>query len=111
MVAQSLTETNTQINELREKLAQKEVEIDNMKERAIDLEFEVRKKNLLLFKIAENERDKESLFNGITKLIREVADPNFTEMDIDDAYRLGKKSNTPRPIIHVEQNIKKKLLA
>jgi hypothetical protein len=99
MVAQSLAQTNDEIVGLRETLSEKETEIATLKERTLDLEFEARKKNIILFKISESELDRESLITGLVKLIQEVADPSFTGVEIDDAYRLGKKSKVPRPII------------
>lgn len=101
MVSQTLSITNKEIDCLKEKIAQKDDEIAALKERTMSLEFSTRKKNVILFKVAENEGNGANLIKGVSKLIREVADPSFTDSEIDDAYRLGKQTATgaPRPIM------------
>lgn len=101
MVSQSLQQTNEEINSLKENLVRKDEELASLREKTTYLEFSSRKKNIIIFRVAENERTRDNLLNGVSKLIREIADPSFNESEIDDVYRLGKPSNTPRPIMLV----------
>lgn len=106
MVADSLSGANMKISCLEADLIKKDEEIASLREdfariqnRTLTLEFSSKKCNLILFKVTENENDKQSLINGICKMIRELADPSFQESDVEEVYRLGKKSAFPRPIL------------
>lgn len=99
MVSHSLEETNKEINSLKDQLSLKDKEIDALKERTMSLEFTSRKKNIVLFRVTENEENRDRLINGVCRLIRDVADSSFTESEIDDVYRLGRKGGAPRPIM------------
>lgn len=106
MVDKSLAETGNKIGTIEQKLLQKDEEIAGLradflkvKSNTIALEFTTRNKNLLLFKLAENERDKQSLLIEVSRMIRDLADATFSESDVVDIYRLGKVSSAPRPIM------------
>lgn len=106
MVDQSLEEANGKIRVLEDKLSKKDDELadlksdfQKMKSQTIALEFANRSKNLVLFKVAENEDSSTSLLNGVCNMIRELADPSFLESDVTDIYRMGKVATEPRPIM------------
>lgn len=106
MVENSLASTNSRIANLEAAVTLKDDEIATLKEdvskmrdKAMSLEFVVRKKNFVLFRVSEEEGEKGTLLNGVSKLIREVADSSFTASDIDEVYRLGKMGRNPRPIM------------
>lgn len=102
MVQQSLHETNTEISCLKDRILQKDEEIAELKEKTVALEFASKNKNVILFKVLETEGERGSLANGVSKMIRDIADSTFTEGDIDEVYRLGKQpTNPPRPIMLV----------
>lgn len=102
MVTSSLKEASQRIDQLEAKVQEKEMEIESLKaeirktkEQTLNIQFEAKKKNLLLFKIKENEVP---LNVRVATIIRESVDANFTESDIDSVYRVGVRGNTPRPI-------------
>lgn len=102
MVAKSLEETHQEITCLKERLLQKDEVIAELKEKTISLEFASKNKNLILFKVMENEGEGGTLINGVCRMIREIADYTFNEADVDEVYRVGKHpTNPPRPIILV----------
>lgn len=106
MVDQSLAAANGKITALEEQLTKKDEEIadlkadfNKMKAQTLALEFSTRERNLILFRVAENETNPKSLLNGVCRLIKEFVDPTFVESDVADIFRLGKVSSTPRPIM------------
>lgn len=106
MVNTTLEATNLKMTNLESQLKEKDVEIADLKEdfkrmksQTMALEFATRNKNLIMFKVAETENDESLLANGVSRMIREIADPSFKETDINDIYRMGKSSAAPRPIM------------
>lgn len=118
MVTDSLVAANAKISNLEIEIVKKNEEIAILKEdvlkihnRTLDLEFSSRNKNIVLFRVAENETENKSLLNGVSKMIRDFIDPSFKESDVNEIFRLGKKSDTPRPImIHLRSNSKRSFL-
>lgn len=101
MVTESLTQVNEDISGLKKQIEEKDEVIAALQNRTLSLEFFVRSRSLVIFKVFENENETQSLKNGVSNLIRDIADSSFKECDVDEVYRLGKKGvrTTPRPII------------
>lgn len=106
IVSDAIVATNERVSSLEEKLKEKDKEIATLRkdvsrinERTVTLELTARSRNVVLFKISENENDNQTLANGVSKLIRDIADSTFKESDIEEVFRLGKKSSIPRPIM------------
>lgn len=99
LVAASLSKTESEISELKGQLKEKDEVISALQTRTLSLEFSSRSKNVVLFKVLENEIDSQSLRNGVGTLIRSIADPSFKDSDIEEVFRLGKKGAAPRPIM------------
>lgn len=104
MVSTSLTETQNQIDTLQSKLYEKDAEIIHLRNElcktnglTLQLQFESKKRNIILFKVPEMDESGIDFIKNLVKLIKTV-DSSFTELDIDNAYRLGVKSNVTRPI-------------
>lgn len=95
-VADAIKPTNEKMEILEAKLKEKDEEIGSLRR---DLEFTKRKNNLILFGVKENEMP-EALETVVLNLVRTVTDIKLSSDDIDDAFRLGKKTNGKcRPVL------------
>lgn len=117
-VSTSLREANKKIEVLESKLHEKEIEIDSLKKdlneisgQTIQLQFDSRRKNVLLFKVPEIENTSNPISSYVVKLITEIADSSFEASDLDNVYRLGAKGERVRPIkLELNQSSKRQLL-
>ena len=88
-------DTDRKIKELEVKVEERDVVINNLRK---DLEMFKRKNNVIFFKIKETEKSTNQLINGIGNLLRSKLDENFSDAEISNAYRFGKKTDEFRPI-------------
>lgn len=70
-----------------------------VEQKSNNLDFNSRRKNVVLFKIAEKENNSFELQRNVHDLVKTIADASFKESDIDFIQRLGKKGAQPRPIL------------
>lgn len=105
LVLDSLEDANQKINQLEIDVQEKADQLEQLKsqlhqltQHSLQLQFDTKKKNLILFKVQENGNERLPLLNEVSKLIRETVDPTFEETDIDEAYRLGVRGQHTRPI-------------
>ncbi|XP_061729219.1 uncharacterized protein LOC133534148 [Cydia pomonella] len=79
----------------QEKLLQK---IEKQEQRLHTLEKQVRQRNLVFFGIEENEKSYSQLETNIIDFINNFLSIKLNNIDIQEARRIGKKSENPRPI-------------
>lgn len=120
MVGEAMLEVNEKVMELEERIQDKEHEIVNLKKdledsnaetlvlrkeilnltsKTTSLDFHSRKRNVVIYKVAETERSNYELFKMTHNLVKNTADTRFKESDIDQVCRIGKKGPSPRPIL------------
>lgn len=94
---QILVTTNERIKELEDSLIIKDQQITELRK---DLELSKRRKNLIFFRVNEMEVNDSDLKGGVVNMIKSHAHSSFCEEDIDDVYRVGKKTDGKiRPIV------------
>lgn len=105
MVSNSIKELTDRIDQLESKIKDQDDELQYLRDKltanssnSVQLQFDARRKNILLFKVHENETSLSSLKNLVVKLIRDTADSTFSDADVDCIYRLGPRGRYTRPI-------------
>lgn len=94
-----LNSHNAKTSDLRKEIHSISNKIEKLSEKSTSSEFHSRKRNVVLFKVAETERNNLELLKIVHDLIRTTADNNFRESDIDFVRRIGKKNSYPRPVL------------
>lgn len=104
MVTEQVTQNITKI--LDEKLKIMEEKYENLKEkmenqekRLFFLEKQARQRNIVLFGLTETETSYSNLVKNIIDFINEYFPTKIDHRDIQEARRIGKKGERPRPII------------
>lgn len=118
MVSKSLSELSARIERLERKIQEKDEEMQSLKnelenknDKTVELQFESKKRNILLFKVNEREVGPTSLRNIVVDLIKRTADPTFSEVDVDCVYRLGARGGISRPIkVELQRSSKRNFL-
>lgn len=96
VVADSIQATNTRIDMLEEKLKEKEEQIQELRR---ENDLQKRYDNILLHNIQETEGTYHELPCNVANLIHHIMKIPFSESDIYDVYRIGRKSSKCRPIL------------
>lgn len=73
--------------------------INNLQRKILEREIAEKKRNLIFYKVEEQEKSSEELTTGIINLLSMKINSNISSRDIDFIYRIGRKGNTPRPIL------------
>ncbi|XP_026744754.1 uncharacterized protein LOC113506094 [Trichoplusia ni] len=84
---------------LEEKYENLKDKVDNQEKRIYFLEKQARQRNIVLFGLKETESSYSSLENIIINFINEHFSIKIDQRDIQEAKRIGKKGERPRPII------------
>ncbi|KAJ8730200.1 hypothetical protein PYW07_017238 [Mythimna separata] len=84
---------------LEEKYENLKDKVDNQEKRLYFLEKQARQRNIVIFGLAESESSYTNLENIIINFINEHFSINIDQRDIQEAKRIGKKGEKPRPII------------
>lgn len=95
-VADSVQATNNRIDMLEAKLKEKEEVIQDLRK---ENDLQKRYDNILLHNIQETERSFHELPAKVAYLIQTVMNVPFSEADIYDVYRIGRKCDKSRPIL------------
>lgn len=95
-VDDSLKTTNDKVQMLETKLQEKEEEIQTLRKES---DIQKRQNNLLLFNVPENEVSIHDLQITVVNLVRRVLNIPFSEADLNDVYRIGRKHDKIRPIL------------
>lgn len=95
-IKKTVEATNDRINSLEIQLQAKEEEISVLRK---DFDAFTRKNNVVFFNVEEHENSVAELRTNIICLIKRITNASFQENDINDIYRLGKKTTTRRPIV------------
>lgn len=103
-----------QIKQLQNKVSEMEAKDQQRNEDELQREIKDRRKNIILYRIEENESSQEKLLDAIVKVLNEAVEENIEARDIDGVYRLGKKRDdgTRRPILirFVSINLKNSIM-
>ncbi|CAF4921294.1 unnamed protein product [Pieris macdunnoughi] len=90
---------NVKLAELTEENKKLKSEIVVLKDKVKFLEDGKRKNNLVFFGIHENQQEEPNLLTHILKLINNSTGLSLDPKELSSAYRLGKKSENPRPVL------------
>lgn len=75
---------------------------DEQAEKIKKLEISMRKKNILVHNLPENENNEDELKTTFIRTISDELEVNLSNTDIDSLYRIGKKgTKNPRPLLVV----------
>lgn len=118
MVSNSIKELTDRVDQLESKIKNQNDELQYLRDKltanssnSVQLQFDVRRKNILLFKVHENETGLTSLKNLVVKLIRDTADSTFSDADVDCIYRVGPRGRFTRPIkVELQRASKRNLI-
>lgn len=89
------------------------IRMSNIEKRLLEQEINDKKRNIILHKIEENEKSQEELTAAIVEFLASKVDSSIDIKDIDFIYRLGKKTQTPRPVLvgfrslYIKEKVKK----
>lgn len=97
-----LQEVTEKQNEIEEKIKNQEKAIENF-------EKQLRKRNLIFFGIHETEQNYFELQNRILDIINDEYLVKCEDNEIQEVYRIGKKSLNPRPVVVCFSTFAKKL--
>lgn len=126
MVGEALCEVNGKVMELEEMIQEKDHEIMTLKEelensrantselrkdilnltstveklgeKSTSLDVHSRKRNVVLYQVAETEKSNFELLKMVHNLVKNTADIHFKESDIEYVHRIGRKGLATRPI-------------
>lgn len=98
-VEEKLGKIIADVNQLEEKVSAQDERLSNIEKRLIEREIADKKRNLILYKVIEDEKTPNDLQETILKLLTENIDHTIAPTDIDFAFRIGGKKNEPRPIV------------
>lgn len=98
-VDEKLAKFDTEIGNLKQKVQGQEDQIHSLETKILEQEIADKRRNIIFFNVVENEKTHAELTNYIANIVREKLNIEITATDVDYVYRIGKKSNDPRPII------------
>lgn len=98
-VDKKLEAFNTSIVTIEEKLSQQETYMNNLQKQLVEREIADKKRNIILHKIAENEKSQDELIDMVLSIFKTKLNLEASKGDVDFVFRMGKKSNTARPIL------------
>lgn len=99
ILRKELVSSKAETSQLKEKMNGFTEKLGELTEKSSNFDFQCRKRNVVLYKVAETERNNFELFKTVHSLIKNTADVHFKESDIDHVYRIGKKGRFPRPVL------------
>lgn len=91
-IDEKFTNLQLEVDELREKTDIQDRKIENF-------DRQLRRKNILLFGVAEEERSYKELEEIVLHIITETMEIDCTQREIELVKRIGRKSVKPRPIL------------
>lgn len=101
-INKKFTEIESKHNELISKVDEQEKRIDN-------IERYIRRKNVVIFGLEEQEKSYGDLEKEILRITNEIMSVQLTTSDIDCLYRVGKKGSRTRPILLSLTTVNKKI--
>lgn len=108
---EELTETKKENKEIKEKVRRAEQKIEEQERRIQTLEREIRKKNIIIYGVKEEENETEQIRKEkIKEVLKKIEIPIDISKEIQQIYRMGKQEvigGKSRPIL-VELTTEKK---
>lgn len=95
-VDDSLRTTNDKVQMLETKLQEKDDEIESLRKQC---DLQKRQNNVVLFNVPENENSFYELMSIVVNLVSKNTNIAFSDADLNDVYRIGKKGSKCRPIL------------
>lgn len=96
LVLEAIKPTNEKVEFLEAKLREKDKQLHDIRR---DFESLKRKNNIVLFNIPEKENNFLELQEIVISIMKKVPTMSFSNNDLNDIYRLGKKGSQNRPIL------------
>lgn len=106
VIKKNINDFSTKINSNDSKIASINEHIKIQKDTIYLLEKRLKKKNLIFIGLPEKESSKADLENIVLDVFKKYINPNYSNPDIDEAFRLGRKSDKMRPILVTFSSIK-----
>lgn len=112
-VQNSISGVQVRVNKLEAQNDERDEIIRKQNSKINDLEVEIRKRNVVLYKLLENESNAAELEQNVLQLLSEISGTNFANDHLEAVFRMGKKQeNTDRirPVLISFASIKNKNL-